>query len=249
MLTLVGTGYNVSGQITPDATSAIRAADRLFHLVHDPATAAVLAQLNGTAESLVPFYRQGQPVRRAFAAMARRITAPLGDGLSVCAAFVGHPTVNNPVGRETLRRAAALGVHARVLPGISHEDCLIAELGWSPASGRVMRTATDFVLRRRPVDPDVALLLTGVGTVGETVYRGDRAPRRAGLRLLTDALCRHYPPDHPVILYETSLFPMHDPTIERIALRELPRAGASVASLLLVPPGNGAAGEKRDLVD
>ena len=105
MLTLVGTGYNVSGQITPAATAAIRRADRLFVLVNDPATVGVLSRLNETAESLVPFYRQGEPVRRAFAAMAERILAPLGDGLSVCAAFVGHPAVNNPIGHEALRRA------------------------------------------------------------------------------------------------------------------------------------------------
>ena len=236
MLTLVGTGYNVSGQITPDAAAAVRRADRLFYLVNDPATAAVLTRLNETGESLVPFYRQGEPVRRAFAAMAERILSPLGDGLSVCAAFVGHPAVNNPIARETVRQAGARGIPVHLLPGISHEDCLIAELGWSPGRGRVLRSATDFLVRRRPVDPEVALVLTGVGTIGETLYRGDREPNRPGLRLLCEALGRHYPPDHRVAHFETALFPMHDPVAEWLPLRDLAGVGASVASILLIPP-------------
>ena len=236
MLTLVGTGYNVSGQITPEATSAIRRAGRLFFLVHEPATAAVLCALNGSAESLVPFYRPGEPVGRAFAAMAERITAPLGDGVEVCAAFVGHPAVNNPIGREAVRRARSWGVPVRLLPGVSLEDCLMAEAGWSPGEGRVMRSATDFLVRRRPVDPDVALVLTGIGTIGETLYRGDRAPNRPGLRLLSEALGRHYPPDHRVVHYETALLPMDDPVVEWLPLRDLAGVGASVASTLLVPP-------------
>jgi len=240
MLTLVGTGYNVSGQITPAATAAVRSADRLFVLVHDPATAAVLSRLNESAESLVPFYRQGEPVHQAFTAMAEHILAPLGDGLSVCAAFIGHPAVNNPVARETLRRARSRGAPVQLLPGISHEDCLLAELGWSPQGGRVLRSATDFLLRRRPVTPEVALLLTGIGTIGETLYRGDRSPNRPGLRLLTEALVRHYPPGHDVVLYETSLFPMHDPVIVRLPLRDLPAAPVTVASTLLVPASNAA---------
>jgi len=236
MLTIVGTGYNVSGQITPQARSAMERADRLFHLVNDPVTAGFLVELNGTAESLVPFYRQGEPARRAFKNMAERIVAPLGDGLEVAAAFVGNPAVLNPIAHGTRRLARARGAAVRMLPGISIEDCLIADVGWSPEAGRALRTATDFLVRRRLLDPSTALILTGVGTVGETIYRGHRAANRPGLRLLTEALQAHYSPDHEVVLYEPSLFPLKGSPIERLPLRSLPEAEASVASVLLIPP-------------
>lgn len=235
MLTIVGTGYNVSGQITPETRSAMQQADHLFYLVNDPVTAGVLAALNRTSESLVPFYRQGEPARRAFTNMAERIVAPLDEGLEVTAAFVGNPAVNNPIGHEATRLARLRRVPVRMLPGVSIEDCLMADVGWSLQTGRALRTATDFLVRHRPVDSRTALVLTGAGTVGETIYRGDRAPNRAGLRLLADALTRHYPPDHGVVLYEPALLPLQNPTIERIPLRDLPRAKASVASVLLVP--------------
>jgi len=243
MLTIVGTGYNVSGQITPEAREAMERADRLFYLVNDPVTAGFLTELNNRAESLVPFYRQGEPARRAFTNMAERIVAPLGDGLEVAAAFVGNPAVLNPIAHETRRLALSRGAPVRMLPGISIEDCLIADVGWSPEAGRALRTATDFLVRRRLFDSATALILTGVGTVGETIYRGDRAANRPGLRLLTDALQAHYPPDHEVVLYEPSLLPLEGSPIDRLPLRALPEAEASVASILLVPP------RRRDPVD
>ena len=123
-----------------------------------------------------------------------------------------------------------------LLPGISLEDCLIAEVGWSPHGGRVMRTATDFMLRRRPVDsvrparPDSASERSAKPSIAETGRR--TVPGSACCR---DALLRHYPPGHEVLLYETSLFPMDDPVIEHLPLSDLPQAPATVASILLVP--------------
>lgn len=236
MLTIVGTGYNVSGQITPDARSAMARADRLFHLVNDPVTAAILAELNETAESLVPFYRPGKPVRGAFTAMAERIVDPLRGHLDVAAAFIGNPAVNNPIGQETRRLAQSRGATVRILPGISIEDCVIADVGWSPEGGRALHGATDFLIRPRAVAPETALVLTGIGTIGETVYRGDRSPNRAGLRLLAESLETRFPRDHEVVVYEPSRLPLQSPTIERVHLCDLARAEVSVASVLLVPP-------------
>ena len=73
------------------------------------------------------------------------------------------------------------------------------------------------------------------GTVGETVYRGDRAPGRPGLRRLTEALLQHYPGDHEAVLYEQSLLPVDEPQAARLALADLPEAPATVASVLFVP--------------
>ena len=49
-LTVVGTGYNVAGQVTPEALSCLKSADRLFYLMSDPATALWLRSLNAAAE-------------------------------------------------------------------------------------------------------------------------------------------------------------------------------------------------------
>ena len=46
MLTIVGAGYGIAGQITAEALKCIRSADKLLYLVADPITAAWLAAVN-----------------------------------------------------------------------------------------------------------------------------------------------------------------------------------------------------------
>src|SRR4029079_19503431 len=103
---------------------------------------------------------------------------------------------------ESLRRARAEGFAARMLPAVSCEDCLFADLGVDPGvSGRLLYEATDFLLRPRVVDPTAALVLLQVGSIGLTSFRSGDQPNREALPLLAETLQRLYPADHRVALY------------------------------------------------
>jgi hypothetical protein len=236
-LTVVGTGYRVAGQVTPESVAVMRGAEQLFYLVTDAATSAWLRDLNPTATSLHDCYRDGEDGAGAAARMVDRIVAPLHTGLAVCAAFYGHPGVLVHAARLALARARADGFAAVMLPAISCEDCLYADLGIDPAvPGRVLFEATDFLLRPRAFDTGAALILLQAGAVGLRNYRPGREPHREGLRLLAEALLRLYPADHPVVLYEADLLPPFTPCIVRLPLRELGEAPATVVSTLYVAP-------------
>lgn len=237
MLSIVGTGYNVSGQVTPETRSLIEQADRLFYLVTDPATAAWLRSLNPSAVSLHDCYREGESGMDASHAMAERIVAPLADGAEVCAAFSGHPAIALHTTHEALHRARALGTAARMLPAVSFEDCLVADLGVDPGQiGRSLYEATDFVTRPRPVDTGAALVLIQVGAIGERVYRRGSDPSPEGLRLLQEVLERHYPAEHELVLYAAAQLPIAEPEIVRVPLSDLAGAPVRVNSTLFVPP-------------
>src|SRR6187397_960209 len=92
-LTLVGTGFRISAQVTAEALSAISNAAKLFHLVQDIVTHHWLEEVNPSAESLVDSYRPGRPRNETYEEMVERILAPVREGLRVCAAFYGHPGV------------------------------------------------------------------------------------------------------------------------------------------------------------
>lgn len=241
-LIIVGTGFRVAGQVTAEALSCLRKADKLFHLVLDPATRQWLESLNPTAESLDDCYVQGRPRAEAYAAMVERVLTPVRRGLTVCGAFYGHPGVFVDPSHEAVRQARAEGHAARMLPGISAEDCLFADLGVDPGRhGCQSFEATDFLLRGRRFDPASSLILWQVGAIGDVNASRDGRPderrRREGLRILADVLLEHYPAGHQGILYETSPLPLCEPSIRPVALAELPEAPVRFTSTLYVPPG------------
>ena len=54
--------------------------------------------------------------------------------------------------------------------------------------------------------------------------------------MLTSYLTKFYGPEHEVFLYHAPEFPTSRPLIERVALRDLPRAEFISISTLYIPP-------------
>ena len=235
-LVLVGTGHRFAGQVTLEALACIQKSDKLLYAC-DVVTAKWLKTLNPTAESIEDCYAEGKDRQLIYNEMVERILAPVRRGLNVCAAFYGHPGVIVTSGHESIRRARKEGHRAQMFPGISAEDCLIADLGFDPQDGFQSYEATDFLLRKRRFDTSAALLLWQIAAIGVETYMenpGNWNPK--GLKLLTETLLKSYPPQHRVIVYECVRYPMCPPAIQKITLKRLPKARISPESTLFVPP-------------
>lgn len=240
-LVVVGTGFLVSGQITAESRVAMESADRLLHLVSDAATRRAIERLNPANESLYDAYVEGRPRNESYEEMIERTLAPVREGLSVCAAYYGHPGVFVHPSHESIRRARAEGHSARMLPGISAEDCLFADLGLDPAvDGIRSYEATHFLTTRRPVDPTSGLVLWQIGAIGVTTFHRRAVWRTDGLSVLVERLAEHHPLDHEVIVYTATTLPIAGPVIDRLPLGALADPPAdveiSVAATLYVPP-------------
>ncbi len=236
-LTVVGTGYLAAGQITAESEATIRSADKCLYLVADPASAAWIQSLNPSAESLKDVYAVGKPRRLSYEEIVERMLAPVRDGLDVCAVFYGHPGIFAFPSHEAIRQARREGITAKMLPGISAEDCLFADLGLDPAThGCQSFEASDFLIRRRRFDSSSNLILWQVGAIGVATYEKEDLWNRDGLRVLAEALRQHYPADHEIVVYEASVYPVCEPFVLRIPLSALPGAKVSVISTLYVPP-------------
>jgi uncharacterized protein YabN with tetrapyrrole methylase and pyrophosphatase domain len=238
-LTVVGTGLIGIGQTTPEALASIEGSEKLFHLVVDPVSRAWLEESNPTAESLLDSYAEGRYRPDSYEEMTERILTPVRRGLDVCAAFYGHPGVFVHPSHEAIRRARALGYPARMLPGISSEDCLFADLELDPAArGWQSFEATDFLTRRRAFDPASPLVLWQIGAIGVSTYRNRTLWSEEGLRILAESLAERYSPEHEVVVYEAPRFAISEPVLQRVALARLDRAEVSTSSTLFVPPRN-----------
>ena len=235
-LTVVGTGIRCVSQITFEARAAIEQADKVLTVALDPLMSRWLTQLNASTESLHPLYRLGMDRQRIYDAITERVLEAVRQGGRVCFALYGHPGVLVYASHEAVRRARLEGFDARMLPGISAEDCLFADLGFDLAGGGCQSfEANDFLLYRRVFDPRSALILWQFTLVGEATYTRD-VPNMRGLRVLVDYLGRHYPADHSVCVYEAAPYPLSRPSLEYVPLSRLPEARLSAVSTLFVPP-------------
>lgn len=236
-LTIVGTGLAFAGQVTQEALSAIEQADRLLYLVSDIVTSRWLEGLNPAAESLYDAYAEGRPREDTYAEIVARILGRVREGGVVVVAFYGHPGVFVGPSHEAIRVARSEGFIAQMLPGISTEDCLFADLGIDPGErGCQSFEATDFLLRRRIFDPTSTLVLWQIGGIGVFDFHSKPLWSRKGLEVLQRELLRHYPADHTVVIYEAVPYPTLPPKILRVALAEMAAAAVSIRSTLCVPP-------------
>ena len=221
--------------LTPEARAAFEHASAAFYLVTDPIVATVLEELNPSARSLYEHYEAGVDRRLAYERMTETLLAEVRAGHSVCAAFYGHPGVFVSPSHDAVRQARAEGFAARMLPAVSAEDCLFADLGVDPGpTGCQSYEATDFLLRHRTVDPTAALILWQVSVIGARLYTTE--PPNEHLDVLADYLLQWYEPSHPVILYEASPYPIAPASIHELTLEQLRDAEPAPLATLYVPP-------------
>ena len=194
-----------------------------------------MKEIRADAQSLYDHYEQGVRRQEIYERITEAIVAEVRRGQTVCAAFYGHPGAFVYPSHEAVRRARAEGHSARMLPAVSAEDCLFADLGVDPGeAGCQSYEATDFLIRRREVDPTAALILWQVAVIGEAVY--STTPRKDGLALLAEYLSTWYEAGHVVTLYEASPYPLLEAIVATMPLVELPDAHATALSTLYVPP-------------
>jgi hypothetical protein len=238
-LTVVGSGIRLS-QLSLEARGQIESAEKLLYLVADPVTSSWLVKVQPEAESLHTCYGSEKPRQDSYEEMVERMLAPVREGRNVCTVFYGHPGVFVCPGHEAIRRARLEGYRARMLPGISAEDCLFADLGVDPArDGCQSFEATSFLIFRRRFDPCVPLVLWQIGVIGEPHYATEC--NVSGLEVLVEFLLLHYDATHEVAIYQASPYLGIEPRIQRVALDKLPEAKVEWSSTLFVPAKSAAA--------
>ncbi|MEM7129231.1 MAG: SAM-dependent methyltransferase [Chloroflexota bacterium] len=246
-LTIVGTGIHLAGDLTLAAKSWIEQADKVLFAVADPVTAEWLKTLNETAEAL-PVNVQVSRRREMHHMMVKRILEEVRREVRVCAVFYGHPGVFADPAHMAIRQARQEGYKARMLPGISAQACLFADLGVDPGkNGCQSFEATDFLIRRRKFDPASALILWQVAVIGHLGFY-EEGGNQHGLSVLTEELTNWYGPNHEVVVYEAAVYPVCDPVIQRLPLAQLPEAEITEVSTLYVP-SNCSTPEDNEMMD
>ena len=236
-LIVVGTGIRTVGHLTMEAVAWIKQAEKVLYVVGDPVAELMLRELNPQgAESMTGMYAEGKQRIETYNQMIERTLECVRAGMLTCMACYGHPGVFVYPSHESIRRARAEGFNARMLPGISSEDCLFADLGVDPGiNGCQSYEATDFLLNKRFIDPTSSVILWQIGVVGDATFKAVGYDLSA-MPLLVERLSMIYPPTHPMYLYEAAVFHGCEPIIRQITAAELAYGQLSAGYTLYIPP-------------
>ncbi|KAH8104785.1 tetrapyrrole methylase [Cristinia sonorae] len=220
-LTIVGTGIESINQITLQALTHIEHANKVFYCVVDPATEAFILGKNKDCVDLYQYYDNGKGRMDTYVQMAELMLAEVRKGLDVVGVFYGHPGVFVNPSHRALAIAREEGYKARMLPGVSAEDCLYADLCIDPAfPGCFTYEASDFLIRERPVLSNSHFVLFQVGCVGiaDFNFKGFENNK---FNVLVDRLEKEYGADHPVIHYVAAMMPHQDPVMDKWTVGQL----------------------------
>ena len=88
-------------------------------------------------------------------------------GYQVLGIFYGHPGVFVSPSHRAIGIARDEGYRVNMLPGISAEDYMFADLGFDPAvRGCMTQEATSLLIYRRKLDPSIHNIIWQVGAIG-----------------------------------------------------------------------------------
>jgi hypothetical protein len=236
-LTVVGTGMRAGLHLTVEAQLTIQQTAKVLYILADPVSEACILMLNPAAQSLSHMYEIGKSRIEIYETIISRVLDELEKSREVCMVVYGHPGVLAYPTWETIRRARSTGKRARMLPAISTEDSLFADLGVDIGrAGLQSFEATRFLFNTYNFDPCVGLLLWQISVLGEVQWNPPHASARSRIEILTRYLEKFYGTEHEIFLYHAPEFPTSRPLIERLRLCELPSAEFLSISTLYLPP-------------
>lgn len=237
-LVIVGSGIKFMSHMTFEAKNCIEKADKVLYLVNEPATQKWIQSLNSNSESLDPLYIKYQARNDNYLLISEYIINQLENTNLLCLVIYGHPTVLVQPSIYAVQEAIKRKYNVIVMPAISAEACLFADLFIDPSScGCQSFEATDFLIYQREYTSSSHLILWQPGVIGIknrlTHYNSER-----GLRLLTEYLSQKYSLDHELVLYEAAQYPTFKPIIEKVPLVSLPSSNVTPLTTLYIPPNH-----------
>jgi len=219
---MVGLGVLNVDHITRETERVIRRSNEVLYVDTGVATQAYIEGLSPRATSLfATSYEEDGHRLNAYHRMAARVLDAAMDHPPVTFAMHGHPIVGAYAPFLIRDMARLLDLEVLVLPGVSAMDCLFADLMVDPCvAGMQMYEATDLLLRRRPLQPDVPALIWQIGCV-ETRLHSQRVSKPERFERLRTHLLRFYPPEHQSTAVYSTPHPLMPSTVHRFALQDI----------------------------
>lgn len=235
-LICVGVGISIGAHITPIVKNTIAQADIVFAAASDGLFELWLQDIHPNVVSLQQYYSEGKSRKITYQEMIEALLEPVRQNKKVVAVFYGHPGVFVNPSHKAIKKAHDEGYQAHMLPGISAEDCLYADLGIDPGKyGCQHYETSQFMFYQRVIDPTAYLILW------QPIFAGDRShtireAKSEYFELLKNKLYETYPSDHLVTIYQAATNAFDHQRSTKVKLVDLNINDISQQSTLVIPP-------------
>lgn len=238
-LVVVGTGIKFISHLTFESKSYIENSEKVLYLVNEPAIQEWIQKVNPNTESLEELYLKHPFRHQCYKEITEYILKLLRKKIQLCVVLYGHPTVFADPALDAVVQAKKEGFFAKILPGISSEDCLFSDLLIDPGTkGCQSFEATDFLVHQRKWDNSSYLILWQISMVGMLGHQARDFHKK--IAVLLEHLLFHYSPTQKCILYQAAQYPMFEPSILEFRLSELININISRISTLVIFPKESA---------
>lgn len=204
--------------------------------MNDPVTKQWIERYSKLSESLDPIYFSEHDRQISYDKIRDKILTELEIYNFITVVHYGHPTVFADPGLQSIIAAQKNSIETIIIPGISIENCLYADLKIDPGQfGCFHVEATELLLYDKIIDPTAHLCIWQSGMIGNrSVPKPDQTNNH--LHLLKIKLKKYYPDDHLIILYEASMYPGVEPLIHQFTLSTIESQTIGTLSTLYVAP-------------
>jgi uncharacterized protein YabN with tetrapyrrole methylase and pyrophosphatase domain len=166
-LVVAGTGIKFISHLSTETIAYIKQSDKVIYSLNEPAIEAWIKKNNSNVQSLNFLEHDDKHRIVNYQEITNYIVNEVKKSQHVCVVFYGHPTVFAKSALDAVVQLEKENYFTKILPAISSEDCLFADLRIDPGShGCQSYEATDFLLRRKKIDPSSHLILWQIGLIG-----------------------------------------------------------------------------------
>lgn len=237
-IAIVGLGIVGVHQITREVEETIRRSTEIFVTGSAIGVIEYLKTLCPQVTDLTSQYEIGSHRIEIYRRMASDVVAAAVENPTVCFATYGHPNLYCYPTTLIQRSAKLLDLKTQVLPGISSLDTLLSDLGIDPGfDGLQIYEATDLLIRRRPLQTDVACVIVQAPVVMDA-YNSPGKQNIDNLTLFQDHLLQFYPPEHEAVFVISKTHPLFEPIAQKFPLGKLAvaiRNGSNLGTLFIPP--------------
>jgi precorrin-3B methylase len=218
---IVGLGIVNIDQITREAEACIKKSKQVFYIEKGIGIDEFLTQLCPNVTNLSTEYVINGDRLKTYHTMAAKVLEAALNNPPVTFALYGHPTIFAYPPFLVYEAAKELDLKVKVMPGISAMDCIFSELMIDPATNGIqMFEATDLLIRQRPLQTDVPVLLWQIGAVETALYsRSVSKPKR--FERIKNYLLKFYPGEHLVQSIYCSNYPLMASTILKFKIADI----------------------------